>query len=106
MYEIQARKLIDNTLPAATDDNGDDVDIVEWYNDLSKKYTAVHKMVMSVLPIFHGPKVESSFSAMGDVIDKKANRMCDRTYSAIQIMKYSMWAQFPKFQLIPKHPAP
>ena len=75
MYEIQARKLIDNTLPAATDDNGDDVDIVEWYNDLSKKYTAVHKMVMSVLPIFHGPKVESSFSAMGDVIDKKANRM-------------------------------
>ena len=28
-------------------------------------------MAMSVLSIFHGPKVESSFTAMGDVIDKK-----------------------------------
>ena len=65
--------MIDNILPAATDDNGDDVDIVYWYNNLSKKYPAVHKMAMSVLSIFHGPKVESSFSAMGDVIDKKAN---------------------------------
>ena len=50
---------------------------------------------MSVLSIFHGPKVESSFSAMGDVIDKKANRMCDRTYSAIQTVKYSVRAQCP-----------
>ena len=97
--------MIDNTLPAVTDDNGDDVDIVKWYNHLSKKSTVAHKMAMSVLPIFHGPKVESSFSAMGDVIDKKANRMCDRTYSAIQIVKYSMRAKFAKFQLFPKHPA-
>ena len=96
LYEIQVRKMmIDNTLPAATVDNGGDVDIVKWYSHLSKKYPAVHKMVLSVLSIFHGPKVKSSFSAMGDVIDKKANRMCDRTYSAIQTVKYSLRAQCP-----------
>ena len=94
LYEIQVRKMmIDNTLPAATDDNGDDADIVKWYSHLSKKYPAVHKMAMSVLSIFHGPKLESSFSGMGHVIDKKTNRMCDRTYSAIQTVKYSLRAQ-------------
>ena len=32
---------------------------------------------------------------MGDVINKKANWMCNCIYSAIQNVKYSMWAQFP-----------
>ena len=96
LYEIQVRKMmIDNTLPAATDDNGDDADIVKWYSHLSKKYPAVHKMAMSVLSIFHGPKVESRFSATGGVIDKKTNRMCDRTYSVIQTVKYPMRDQCP-----------
>ena len=94
LYKIQVRKMtIDNTLPAATDDYGDDVYIVKWYSYLSKKYPAVHKMAMSVLSIFHGPKLESSFSGMGHVIDKETNRMCDRTYSAIQTVKYSLRAQ-------------
>ena len=65
--------MIDKTLAAATDDNGDDVDIAKWYSHLLKKYPTVHKMAMSILSIFHGLKVESSFSAMGDVINKKAN---------------------------------
>ena len=96
LYEIQVRKMmIDNTLPAATDDNGDDADIVKWYSHLSKKYPAVHKMVVSVLSIFHGPKVESRFSATGGVIDKKTNRMYNRTYSAIQTVKYPMRDQCP-----------
>ena len=74
LYEIQVRKMmIDNTLPAATDNNGD-IDIVKWYGHLSKEYPAVHKMAMSVMSIFQGRiKVESSFSSMGDVIDKKIN---------------------------------
>ena len=73
LYEIQVRKMmIDNTLPAAADNDGD-VDIVKWYSHLSKEYPAAHKMTVSVLPIFRGPKVEPSFSSMGDVIDKKVN---------------------------------
>ena len=105
LYEIQVRKMIiDNTLPVAADDNGDDVNIVKWYSHLSKKYLAVHKMPISVLSIFHGPKLESIFSAMGEVIDKKANRMCHPTYSAIQTE--ALYADsMPKFQLFPKHPA-
>ena len=61
LYEIQVRNesvmMIDNTLPAATDGNGDDVDIFDdkWYSHLSKKYPAVHTMAMSV--ILHGSKV-------------------------------------------------
>ena len=51
-------------------------------------------MAIPVLSI-HGSRVESSFSAMGDVIDKKANWMCNCIYSAIQNEKYSMRAQFP-----------
>ena len=96
--------IIDNTLPVAADDNGDDVNIVKWYSHQSKKYLAVHKMPISVLSIFHGPKLESIFSAMGEVIDKKANRMCHPTYSAIQTE--ALYADsMPKFQLFPKHPA-
>ena len=52
-------------------------------------------MVMSVLSIFHGPKVESSFSIMCDVIDKKANKMKDKTFSATQTIKYSLQAKHP-----------
>ena len=91
LFEIGVRNMIiDNTLPAAIADNGDDVDIVKWYSHPSKKYPAVHKMDMLVLSIFHGPKVESRFSAMGGLISKKANWMCDHIYSTIQTVKYSM----------------
>ena len=96
LYEIQVRKMmVDNTLPAAADGSGDNVDIVKWYSHLLEKYPVVHKMAMSVLFIFHRPSVESSFSKMVDVIDKKANQMCDRTYSIIQTVKYCMRAQSP-----------
>ena len=73
LQEIQVRKMmIDNTLPALADDIVD-VNIAKWYSHLSKEYPSVHKMAMLVLSIFYGPKIESSFSAMGNMIDKKAN---------------------------------
>ena len=52
-------------------------------------------MTILILSIFHGPKVEPSFSAMGGAINKKANRMYGRTYSAIQTVKYFVRAQYP-----------
>ena len=98
LYEIQIRKMmIDNTFPAAIDHNGNDADIVKWYSHLLKTYPAVDKMTILMLSIFHRGKVESSFSAMDDVIDKKANRMCDPTYSAIQTVKYYIRAQCSNF---------
>ena len=74
LHKSQVREMmIDKTLPVATHDNGGDIDIIKWYSHLSKQYPAVLKMVMSVLSTFHGPKVESGFSAIRDAIDKKAN---------------------------------
>ena len=50
-------------------------------------------MSLALLTIFHGPRVESSFSVMGDVMDKKSGRMNVSTYSAIQTVKYSLNAK-------------
>ena len=50
-------------------------------------------MSLALLTIFHGPRVESSFSVMGDIMDKKSGRMNVSTYSAIQTVKYSLNAK-------------
>ena len=93
-YEVEVRKLMcDNTLPRNNDEKGEDIPIVDWWAALVKKYPLTHRMVMSLLSIFHGPKVESSFSIMCDVIDKKANKMKDKTFSATQTIKYSLQAK-------------
>ena len=79
LYELQVRKMM----------NSDD-DIVKWYSHYQRSI-----LLSTKWPCWYCPKVESRFSAMGDVIDKKANRVCSRTYSAIQTVKYSLRAQFP-----------
>ena len=43
-----------------------------------------------MLTIFHGSKVESSFSVMGDVMDKRSGRMNVSTYFAMQTVKHSL----------------
>ena len=50
-------------------------------------------MSLALLTIFHGPRVESSFSVMGEVMDKKSGRMNMSTYTAIQTVKYSLNAK-------------
>ena len=50
-------------------------------------------MSLALLTIFHGPRVESSFSVMGDIMDKKSGRMNVSTYSAIETVKYSLNAK-------------
>ena len=47
-------------------------------------------MSLALLTIFHGLRLESSFSVMGDVMDKKSDRMNVSTYSVIQTVKYSL----------------
>ena len=95
-YEVEVRKLMcDNTLPSNNDEKGENIPIVDWWAALVKKYPLTHWMVLSVLSIFHGPKVESSFSIMCDVIDKKTNKMKDKIFSATQTIKYSLQAKHP-----------
>ena len=50
-------------------------------------------MSLALLTIFHGSRVESSFSVISDVMEKKSGRMSVSTYSAIQTVKYSLNAK-------------
>ena len=55
-------------------------------------------MIAATLSIFHGPRVESTFSKMTDVIGTKSGRLNIGTYEAILTVKYSPMAMFECFQ--------
>ena len=89
-YDFEVRKLlVDAQLFSALDSKRDDIDCLTWWISVLKKYPVVFKVVRAMLSIFHGPRVESSFSTMGDIIDKKSGRMNIETYAAIQTIKYA-----------------
>ena len=50
-------------------------------------------MSLAFLTKFHGPRVERSFSVMGDILDKKSGGINVSTYCAIQTVKYSLNAK-------------
>ena len=84
-YQQETRQIIvDFELPS-TDNRVDK----SWYS-LEKKYPKLTNLALSLLSIFHGPRVENSFSVMSDVIDKKSNRMQVETYSAIRSVNYGL----------------
>ena len=90
-YDLEVRKLlVDAQLPSPVDSKRDDIDCLTWWISVSKKYPVIFRVVRAVLSIFHGPRVESSFSTMGDIIDKKSGRMNIETYAAIQTIKYAL----------------
>ena len=66
--------------------------IVEWWGhhvfDKPDKYPSLSAMVKCCLSIFHGPRVESFFSLMNDVIDQR--NMNVPTFNAIQTVKYTL----------------
>lgn len=81
------------TLPSC-EDKGKPVEVDRWWAEVNKtgQYQLLYEMVSALLTCFHGPKVESSFSQMGDVLDRKSNRMHVSTFSAIQSVKYGLKA--------------
>ena len=72
-----------------------EVECLYWWASVDERYPCIFKMVCSVLSIFHGPRVESTFNVMGDVIDKKSGRMNMETYSAFQDIKYGLKSRQP-----------
>ena len=92
-YKKECRKIMfDITLPQAI--------VVKkpvradiWWAQLKDKYPLLSKISLAVLTIFHALRVESSFSVMGDVMDKKSGRMNVATYSSIQTIKYGLSAK-------------
>ena len=91
--EKECRKImVDPTLPPALVEKKF-VRADTWWFKLKDKYLLLSKMSLALLTIFHGPRVESSFSVMGDIMDKKSGRMNVSTYSSIQTVKYSLNAK-------------
>ena len=79
---------VDSTLPLYSD--GDNM--VNWWAKVmdTGRYPGLNHVVRGALSIFHGPMVESSFSAMGDIITNKSTKMSVATYNAIQTTKYAL----------------
>ena len=91
-YILQIRQIqVDTSLPVYDEK----MTVDEWWAKISKgeKYGDLCKLVLSVLSIFHGPQVESSFNTMGDVIDIRSTRMNIETYSKYQTVKYFLKAR-------------
>ncbi|KAF0042481.1 hypothetical protein F2P81_006013 [Scophthalmus maximus] len=80
---------VDLTLPSFKEGES----MVEWWGhvfDKPDKYPSLSAMVKCCLSIFHGPRVESSFSLMNDVIDQRSGNMNVSTFNAIQTVKYTL----------------
>ena len=87
-YDKECRRImIDLNLPAF-DEEKDRADV--WWYQLKERYPILCKVALALLTIFHGPRVESSFSTMGNILDKQSGRMNVDTYSAIQSVKYNV----------------
>ena len=67
-----------------------------WYSKNvfgSDKYSNLSQIVKTVLSIFRGPRVESPFNIMDDIIDNRSTRMKVNTFSSIQTIKYGLKAR-------------
>ena len=83
---------IDRSLPTFTEGES----MVEWWGQVfekAEKYPSLGAMVRCCLSIFHGPRVESSFSLMNEIIDERSGNMNIATFNAIQTVKYSLQAR-------------
>lgn len=80
---------VDLTIPSFKEGES----IVEWWGhvfDKPDKYPSLSVLVKCCLSIFHGPRVESSFSLMNDVIDQRSGNMNVETFNANQTVKYTL----------------
>lgn len=66
-----------------------------WWRggDASLKYPLLSRLALALLTCFHGPKVESSFSLMNNIIKPGTNRLNISTFDAIQSVKYELMSQ-------------
>ena len=91
LYDLEVRKYHSESIvmPDPTI-----LPIDQWWAVLFQKGTfpVLSKVIKSILSCFHGPQVESSFSLMGDILDKKSSALTVETYSSIQSVKYQLMA--------------
>ena len=81
---------VKRNFPSPLNDEDNEVDCLEWWGKISDRYSVPFKVVCAVLSIFHGPRVESTFSVMNNVIYQNSGRMNMEIYGAIQDIKYAL----------------
>ena len=86
---------VDDKLPSAFDINGEVKRIDKWWMEVQRldECPNICKIVFALLSCFSCPVVESSFSIMGNVMDKMTNRLNIESLSAIQTIKYWLSAK-------------
>lgn len=90
-YNLEIHRYqVDHSLPPPKKD-----DVSSWWIEIdnSQKYPLLSRMALALLTCFHGPKVESSFSAMNNIITPGSSRMNVSTFDAIQSVKYELSAK-------------
>ena len=92
-YDREVRKFLsDCTAPPLSE--GQRID--EWWANVfsqnRKTFPHLQTVVKSVLSVFHGPIVESTFNLMGDILDERSGRMAVDTLNAYQTCKYAIQA--------------
>ena len=92
-YEKEVRAvMVDSNLPSANcmlNGKQQEVECLKWWKLVKEGYPHLFKVITGILSIFHGPRVESSFNVMGDIIDKKSGRI------NLGKIKYSLKARHP-----------
>ena len=90
--EKEVRKLLSSSnLPESGD-----LECLVWWKLIKHSYPCLFKVVTAAVSVFHGPRAESSFNVMGDVMDKKSCQINMETYSIFQDVKYGLKARKPK----------
>ena len=96
--------LVDPLLPnIRKDGDGNDIEVscLDLWTAHEFRYPNCFKMATAILSIFHGPRVDGSFSVMTDVIDSKSGRLDIESYDAMQTVKYALMANHVSVSINP-----
>ena len=72
---------MDGNLSSPLNDEDNEVDCLEWWDKISDRYSVTFEAVCAILSTFDGPRVESTFSVMNNVIDQNSGRMNGNVWS-------------------------
>ena len=92
VHSLLADPLLPSIIRKDREGNNIEVSCLDWWISLEFRYPNCFKMATAVLSIFHGPRVEGSFSGMTDIIDSKSGRLDIESYDEMQTVKYGLMA--------------
>lgn len=92
LFELEVQNYhSDALLPRVSENERAD----EWWVSIKKScnYPLLSRMACALLTCFHGPRVESSFSMMNNIITAGTTRLNVETFDSIQSIKYHLLAE-------------